>query len=61
MDLFEPYGMFLIWFGFLCIFFGLLGVVEIDFGSFIKIFLIFVFLKFFYDFSSVFSEFIRNS
>ena len=43
MDHFEPNGMFLIWFGFLCIFFGLLGIVEIDFGSFIKIFLIFGF------------------
>ena len=43
MDLFGPYGMFLIWFGFLFIFFSLLGIVEIDFGSFIKIFLIFGF------------------
>ena len=40
MNLFGPYGMFLIWFGFLCIFLGLLGVVEIDVGSFIKVFLI---------------------
>ena len=43
MDLFGPYEMFLIRFGFLCIFFGLFGIVEIDFGSFIKIFLIFGF------------------
>ena len=43
MDLFGPYGMFLIRFGFLCIVFGLLGIVEIDFGLFIKIFLIFWF------------------
>ena len=40
MDLFGPYGIFLIWFGVLCIFFGLLSIVEIDFGSFIKVFLI---------------------
>ena len=57
MDLFGPYRMFLIWFGFLCIFFGLLGIVEIDFGSFIKIFLIFgfssVFLRFFLGFFEV--------
>ena len=38
MDLLVPYGMVLIRFGFLCIFFGLLGIVKIDFGSFIKIF-----------------------
>ena len=38
MDLFGPYGMFLIWFGFLCIFFGLLGIVDIDLGSFMNIF-----------------------
>ena len=54
MDHFEPYGMFLIWFGSLCIFFGLLGIVEIDFGSLIKIFLIFrfssVFVRFFLGF-----------
>ena len=43
MDLFGPYGTFLNWFGFLCIFFGLLGIVEINFGSFVKIFLIFGF------------------
>ena len=43
MDLFGPYGMFWIRSRFLCIFFGLLGIVEIDFGSFIKIFLIFGF------------------
>ena len=43
MDLFGPYGKFLIRFGFLCIFFGLLGIVEIDFGLFIKISLIFGF------------------
>ena len=57
MDLFGPYGMFLIWFGFLRIFFGLLGIVEIDFGSFIKIVLIFgfssVFLRFFLGFLGV--------
>ena len=54
MDLVGPYGMFLIRFAHLCIFFGLLGMVEIDFGSFIKIFLIFrfsyVFVKFFLGF-----------
>ena len=53
MDIFGPYGIFLIRFGFLCIFF-FFGIVEIDFGSFIKIFLIFgfsyVFLRFFLDF-----------
>ena len=38
MDLFGPYGMFLIRFSFLCIFFGFLAIVEIDFGSSIKIF-----------------------
>ena len=43
MDLFRPYGMFFIRFGFLCIFFGFFSIVEIDFGSFIKIFLIFGF------------------
>ena len=43
MDLFGPHGIFLIRFSFLCIFFGLFGIVEIDFGSFIKIFLIFGF------------------
>ena len=43
MDLFGPYGMFLIRFGFLCIFFGFFGTVEIDFGSFRKIFFIFGF------------------
>ena len=32
MDLVGPYGMFLIRFGFLCTFFDLLGIVEIDFG-----------------------------
>ena len=57
MDLFGPYGMLLIWFGFLRIFFGLLGIVEIDFGSFIKIVLIFgfssVFLRFFLGFLGV--------
>ena len=54
MDLFGPYGMFLYWFGFLRIFFCILGIVEIDFGSLIKIFLIFgfpsVFLRFFLGF-----------
>ena len=57
MELFGPYGMFLIWLGFLRIFFGLLGIVEIDFGSFIKIVLIFgfslVFLRFFLGFLGV--------
>ena len=38
MDLFGLYGMFLIRFRFLCIFFGFFAIVEIDFGSFIKIF-----------------------
>ena len=33
MDLFGLYGMFLISFGFLCIFFGLFGIVEIAFRS----------------------------
>ena len=42
MDLFGPYRMFLIRFGFLCIFFGFFGIVKIDFGSFIKIFLNFL-------------------
>ena len=47
MDLFGPYGMFLIRFAFLCIFFELFGIVEIYFGLFIKIFLDFwVFLSF---------------
>ena len=35
--------MFLISFGFVCIFFGLFGIVEIDFRSLIKICLIFGF------------------
>ena len=38
MGLFGLYGMFLISFGFLCIFFGLFGAFELDFRSFIKIF-----------------------
>ena len=54
MNLFGPYGIILIWFGFLRIFFGILGIVEIDFGSFITIFLTFgfssVFLRFFLGF-----------
>ena len=62
MDLFGPYGMFLIRFGFFCIFFGLLGIVEIDFGSFIKIFLIFgfssVFLRFFLGFLGTKKKFV---
>ena len=32
MDLFGLYGMFLICFGFLCIFFGHLGAFKIDFN-----------------------------
>ena len=40
MDLFGLYGMFLISFGFLCIFFDFFSIVEIDFGSFIMSFLI---------------------
>ena len=47
MDLFGPYGMFLIRFGFLCSFFDIFGIVEIDFRWFIKIFLIFWFSYFF--------------
>ena len=43
MDLSGIFDMFLIRFGFLCIFFGFLDIVEIDFGLFIKIFLIFGF------------------
>ena len=47
MDLFGTYEMFLIRFGFLCIFFGFLGIVEIDFGFFIKNFFDFwIFLSF---------------
>ena len=49
--------MFLISFGFICIFFGLFGIVEIDFGSFIKIFFnSWVFLSF----SKIFSRFFGN-
>ena len=40
MDLFGLYGMFLISFGFLCIFHGLFGAVEIGLASFINIFFI---------------------
>ena len=60
MDLFGPYGLFLIWFGFLCIFFSLWGHVKIDFGSFIKKFLIFgfslVFVRFFLGFFGVYKK-----
>ena len=58
MDLFGPYGMFLIRFGFLCIFFCLLGIVEIDFGSFIKIYFYFwVLLSFSNNFPWFFGNF----
>ena len=33
MDLFGLYGMFLITFGFLCIFFGRFGAFKIDFNG----------------------------
>ena len=49
--------MFLISFGFLCIFFGLFNAFESEFGSFIEFFLLLGFLKFFYDLSSIFWEF----
>ena len=61
VDLFEPYGMFLFCFGFICIFVCRFDTFDIEFGSFIKIFWLLGFLKFFYDFSSVFWELIRNS
>ena len=38
MDISGLSDMFLIRFGFLCIFFGFLAIVEIDFRSLIKIF-----------------------
>ena len=47
IDIFELYGMFLISFGFLCIFFGLFCAFKIDFRSFIKTFLFVGFFKFF--------------
>ena len=40
MDLFGLYGMFLISFAYLCIFFGVFYALKIDFRSFIKTFLI---------------------
>ena len=40
MGLFGLYDMFLISFGFLCIFLGLFSAFELDFGSFIKTFFI---------------------
>ena len=65
MDLYVPYGMFRIRFGFLCMFFGLFGIVEIDKRLFIKIFLIFgfsqVFLRFFLGFLGTHKKFVIYS
>ena len=65
MDLFEPDGMFLIRFGFSCIFFGLFGIVEIHIGLFIKIYLILgfsqVFLRFFLGFLGTYKKFVIYS
>ena len=65
MDLSRLFGMFLIRFGFLCIFFGFLAIVEIDFRSRITIFWNFgfsyVFQRFFLGFLGFYKKFVTYS
>ena len=65
MDLFGLYGMFLIRFGFLFIFFGFFAIVEIDFRSLINIFWNFrfsyVFQRFFLGFLGFYKKFVTYS
>ena len=65
MDLSGLFGMFLIRFGFLCIFFGFLAIVEIDFRSLITIFWNFgfsyVFQRFFLGFLGFYKRFVTYS
>ena len=65
MDVCGLFGMFLIRFGFLCIFFGFFAIVEIDFRSRIKILWNFgfsyVFQRFFFEFLGFHKKFVTYS
>ena len=65
MDLSRIFGMFLIRFGFLYIFFGFFAIVEIDFRSLIKILWNFgfsyVFQRFFLEFLGFYKKFVTYS